>query len=109
MKQKKITCLSEKGCKGTLHLKRIKHTIKLNGRRVTVPDVLVWQCDQCDEKFYPYEASRKIDVYKEYSGRLMLRLGPEIHYKLARIAKKHHRSINQEINYLLEKGIQDVA
>lgn len=109
MKEKKIACLSEKGCNGSLHLKRTEYTIRLKDRAATIPDVEVWECDRCGERFYPYETSRKIDVYKEYSGRLMLRLEPEIHWKLTKIAKKHHRSINQEINYLLESGIQGAA
>lgn len=109
MREKKIVCLSEKGCSGSLHLKRTKHAIRLKDRAVTIPDVEAWECDRCGERFYPYETSRKIDIYKEYSGRLMLRLEPEIHCKLTKIAKKHHRSINQEINYLLDSGIQGVA
>jgi len=101
-KTEKILCLSDKHCEGHLSLKRVEHKIKLKGKTVLVPDIEVWECDRCGERFYPYEASKKIDLHKEYSGKLMLRLDPELHWKLTRIAKKHHRSLNQEINYLLE-------
>lgn len=103
---KKISCLSDKHCNGHLNLKRVDYTIKLEDRTVSVPNIEVWECDLCGERFYPYEASKKIDLYKEYSGRLMLRLEPEIHWKLASVAKKHRRSLNQEINYLLESTLK---
>ncbi len=105
-KIKKISCLSDRQCDGHLNLKRIDHTIKLKDRTVIVPDIEVWECDQCGERFYPYEASKKIDLYKEYSGRLMLRIEPELHWRLTRIAKKHHRSLNQEVNHLLENTLK---
>jgi len=108
MKKKttQISCLSDKDCDGNLILKRIDHIIKLKDRTVKVPDIEVWECDKCGERFFPFEASKKIDLYKEYSGRLMLRLEPKIHFILVRIAKKHHRSLNQEINHLLENALK---
>ncbi len=105
-KIKKIPCLSNKPCAGQLILKRVNYKIKLKDKIVSVPDVEVWECDLCGERFYPYEASKKIDLYKEYSGRLMLRLEPEVHWRLARVAHKHHRSLNQEVNHLLETTLK---
>lgn len=105
-KIKRIPCLSDSRCAGQLILKRVNYKIKLKDKTISVPDVEIWECDLCGERFYPYESSKKIDLYKEYSGRLMLRLEPEIHWKLARVAHRHHRSINQEINYLLETTLK---
>lgn len=105
-KTKKIRCLSNKSCKGLLTLKHIDYTLKHNGKTITVPKVEIWECDTCKERFYPHEASKKIDLYKEYSGRLMLRVNPKLHWRLIRLAKKHHRSLNQEISYLLESAAQ---
>jgi YgiT-type zinc finger domain-containing protein len=105
-KVKKIPCLSDKPCNGHLTFKRVDYVIKLKDKTVSVPNIEVWECDLCGERFYPYEASKKIDLYKEYSGRLMLRLEPELHWKLARVANKHHRSLNQEVNYLLENTLK---
>lgn len=103
---KKIRCLSEKPCAGYLTLKHINYTLKLKDRTVTVPNVEIWECDLCGQHFYPYEASKKIDLYKEYSGRLMLRLDPQLHWKLVTVANKHHRSLNKEVNYLLENSLK---
>ena len=105
-KVKKIPCLSDKPCNGHLTFKRVDYAIKLKDKTVSVPDIEVWECNLCGERFYPYEASKKIDLYKEYSGRLMLRLEPELHWKLTRVANKHHRSLNQEVNYLLENTLK---
>mgnify|MGYP001564351522 FL=1 len=104
-KSRKIPCLSDKHCNGHLSLQRVDHIIKLKDKTVTVPDIEVWECDRCGEHLYPYETSKKIDLYKEYSGRIMLRLEPDLHWKLVRTAKKHHRSLNQEIYYLLESQV----
>lgn len=105
-KTKRIKCISDKSCNGNLVLKRVDYTLKHNGRTIVVPKVEIWECDTCKERFYPYEASKKIDLYKEYSGRLTLRINPKLHWKLIRLAKKHHRSLNQEISYLLEDSAQ---
>ena len=104
---KNIPCLSDKPCDGHLILKRVDYTIALKDRTVSVPDIEVWECDSCKERFYPYEASKKIDLYKEYSGRLMLRIAPDIHWTLVRIARRHHRSLNQEISYLIENSLKE--
>ena len=101
----KIQCLSETPCDGQLHLKTIDHKLNVKGKTITIPDIEVWKCDLCGEHFYPYETSKKIDLYKQYSGKIMLRIRPELHLMLVRIAKNHHRSLNQEVNYLLEKTI----
>ncbi|MBU0700484.1 type II toxin-antitoxin system HicB family antitoxin [bacterium] len=101
---KKIRCLSENPCNGELHLKTIKYKLNVKGKIIAIPDIEVWECNLCREHFYPYESSKKIDLYKQYSGKIMLRINPEIHSKLVQIAKKHHRSLNQEINYLLRKN-----
>lgn len=105
-KTRKIPCLSEKQCNGHLNLKRVACTLKLKDKTVSVPDVEIWECNRCGERFYPYEASKKIDLFKKYSGRFMLRLEPKLHWKLVRIARKHRRSLNQQINYLLENYLE---
>ncbi|MDI6792038.1 MAG: toxin-antitoxin system HicB family antitoxin [bacterium] len=102
---KEIQCLSETPCNGHLHLKTIEHQLNIKGKSMTIPDVEVWECDSCGEHFYPYEASKQIDLYKQYSERITLRIKPELHLKLIQIAKAHQHSLNQEVNYLLEKAI----
>lgn len=104
MKQinKKLQCLSEKNCQGQLRLKKIDYSLKHHGKTTVIPEMEVWQCDTCGERFFPYEASQRIDLAKEFSGKIMLRIDPELHGKINRLAKQHHRSLNQEIQYLLE-------
>ncbi len=104
--KKKIQCISEKQCNGHLILQKIDYPLKHNGKTTVIPEIEVWECDTCGERFYPYEASKRIDLYKEYSGKIMLRTDPELHWKLVRLAQKHHRSLNQEIQYLLESVAQ---
>lgn len=105
----KISCLSDKQCGGHLVLKRVDYRLTLKDKTVSVPDIEVWECASCKERFYPYEASKKIDLYKEYSGRLMLRIDPEVHWKLVKIAKRNHRSLNQEISYLIENTLNRLS
>lgn len=102
-KEKNAQCLSGSGCTGHLYPKHMDYKLKVSGKTVVVPDIEVLECDTCKERFFPYEASKKIDLYKEHSGRLMLRLNPEIHAKIIILSKRHHRSLNQEINHILEK------
>ena len=104
--KKSLPCLSEKSCSGHLHTTQIDHTIKMDDRTISIPNIEVLKCDRCGERFYPYDSSKKIDLYKEYSGRFMVRLSPECHWKLAQLAKRHHRSLNQEIHYLLENTLK---
>lgn len=100
-----IQCLSETPCNGHLQLKNIEHKLNVKGKTITIPDLKVWECNLCGEHFYPYESSKEIDFYKQYSGRIMLRLNPKLHANLVQFAQKDHRSVNQEINYLLERAI----
>jgi len=106
-KPEMLSCLSDKNCNGYLIRKRVSRTIKLKNRTVTVPDVEVWECDKCGEYFFPYEASKKMEPDKKYSGRIMVRLKPETHRMLDKMARKHHRSLNQEINHLMERATSE--
>lgn len=102
MKQlnKNPKCPSEN--QGHLTLRKINYQFKHKGKTIVIPDLEIWECDTCGEQFFPYEASKRIDFYKEFSGKLMVRIDPELHGKLNYLAKKHHRSLNQEIQNLLE-------
>jgi YgiT-type zinc finger domain-containing protein len=101
---KSLKCLADNGCAGKLNLKKIDYSLKHNGKTIIVPDVEILECDTCHEQFYPAQASQKIDLYKECSGKLMLRIDPVLHKKLIRLAKENHRSLNQEISFLLNSA-----
>ena len=104
---KRLNCLADTGCRGKLVLTRIDYSLKYNGKTIIVPNVEIWECDTCHEQFYPAEASQKIDLYKECSGKLMLRIDPILHKKLIRLAEENHRSLNQEIAFLLHSVAGD--
>jgi len=40
---------------------------------------------------------------------LLIRIAPKLKQELADIAKREHRSINQEIEFLLVRAIQDIS
>jgi YgiT-type zinc finger domain-containing protein len=104
-----FTCPSESNCEGALRGKTIDYRFRYQGREIVVPDVEVWVCDGCGEQVFPYESARKIETYKKYSGRLNLRINPEMHAELARRAKEHHQSLNQETSQLLEASLNLTA
>jgi len=99
-------CPSDTDCNGELHRKRIDYTFESNGRKIKVPDLEVWQCDQCNEIFFPAEANERIDLSERFSGRFLVRVPPELHCQLTHVAKEHHRSLNQEITFLLSQALR---
>ncbi|MBI4367199.1 MAG: toxin-antitoxin system HicB family antitoxin [Deltaproteobacteria bacterium] len=83
-------------------------TLKHRGK-FTVPDVEVDVCTQCGDRIFSAEALRKIEDYKQCTGRLLLRLEPTLHAELLRHARAAHRSLNQEITYLLSTGLKKAS
>jgi YgiT-type zinc finger domain-containing protein len=108
-KQKRIRCLADTGCQGTIEVQHITYPLKVGKKTIEVPDVEVWVCQRCGERFYPAASSRKIEAYKRYSGKFNVRVDPELHARLARQAEAHHRSLDQEISHLLERGVRRSA
>src|SRR2546430_2430081 len=98
-KQVKYKCPS---CKtGKTVIKKVNYQLKTKGgKKIIVPDLEIEECSNCGERIFSLEAARKIEAYKTHSGRLLIRLKPEIHAQLRELAKKHQRSLNQEINFL---------
>jgi len=99
---KKQKCISEKKCSGIMVEKQIDLKLKRGKKKVTIPEVCVWECDRCGEQMFPYESAEKVEAYKEYSGRLLVRVDPLTHKRIIEKAKKDHRSLNQEISYWIE-------
>ena len=105
MAMKRNRCPSDTDCNGELHRKRIDYTFESNGKKIQLPDLEVWQCDRCNELFFPAESNERIDLYRLFSGRLLVRIPPELHCRLTQVAKAHHRSLNQEITSLLSQAL----
>jgi YgiT-type zinc finger domain-containing protein len=108
-KQKSRRCLADTDCQGTVEVQHMTYPLKVGKKTIEVPDVEVWVCQRCGERFFPAESSRKIETYKRYSGHLNVRVNPDMHARLARQAKAHHRSLTQEISRLLEQGLRRSA
>jgi YgiT-type zinc finger domain-containing protein len=106
---RKIRCLADTDCQGTIEVQHITYPLKVGKKTILVPDVEVWVCQRCGERFYPAESSRKIEAYKHYSGRLNVRINPELQAQLARQAKEHQRPLEQEVSELLEQGLRRSA
>lgn len=95
-------------CNGKLIKKYINYHQKISGKEIEIPDIEIFECDNCSEKIYPYKSAEQIEAYKNYSGRFVLRTNPVLHKRLVERAKKDRRSLNQEISILLEKSLSYV-
>jgi len=79
--------------------------IDASDERVIIPAIEVDICDTCGEKFFGYEAALKLEQVKKKSNRVVLNLKPEIFKQISNLAEKHRRSINEEVNSLLEAAV----
>lgn len=111
MSKKKILKYKCPSCKvGKTEIKKINYQLKTKrGKKIIIPNLEVEECTCCGERIFSLEAARKIEAYKTHSGRLVVRLKPEVHARLSDLAQKHQRSLNQEINFLLEEGISKAS
>lgn len=76
--------------------------IDASGDKVILPDIEVDICDTCGEKFFGYEAALKLEQAKKKGNRIVLKLKPEIFKQISNLAEKHRRSLDEEVNSLLE-------
>jgi len=74
----------------------------VSGGKVIIPDIEVDICDTCGKKFFGYEAALKLEKFKKESNRVVLTLKPELYRQISSLAEKHRRSIDEEVNRLLE-------
>ena len=96
--------------KGMATTQIVPVSVKLrDGRKFTVPDVEVDVCEKCGDRIFGAEALRKIEDYKQCTGKLLVRLDPALHAQLMREARESRRSLNQQISYLLERGFKKAS
>jgi len=79
------------------------------GKKITVPDVAVDECDRCGDRIFDAVALRKIEDYQQCTGRLLLRLEPTMHAQLLRHSQRAHRSLNQQIVHYIAQGLKKGA
>ncbi|MBI2346765.1 MAG: YgiT-type zinc finger protein [Deltaproteobacteria bacterium] len=80
-----------------------------DGRKFTVPDVEVDVCEKCGDRIFSADALRKVEDYKQCTGRVLLRTDPATHARLLRLARTSHRSLNQQIAYVIEQGLKKAS
>lgn len=105
-KPNKCFCEEHPKCQGRIKVTSENYKIKSEGRTILVPEVEVWVCQKCGDKFYPAESSKKIDGYRFCSGKFSLRMDPPTHWALLHIAKSHRRSVNQELNQIIDEYLE---
>ena len=99
-------CIFKKNCSGKIIKTVTNYSLKINNKEIVVPDVEILKCDTCGEEMFPYKSAEKIEAYKNYSGRFIIRANPLLHKKLIEKAKKDHRSLNQEVTHILTNQLE---
>ena len=97
--------------KGKLEPLRKTETLVIDGKRHSVPNLMTWRCLKCGESLiHAREITRASDEIRQtYSGQLRVRLGPQLHARLAEAARDDRRSLNQELVYLLEQALKSMG
>ena len=97
--------------RGRLIAANATETIVVDGRKRRIRGLRIWKCSECDESLMHGKEIRRAteEVRSRYSGQFRLRVGVHLHAKLARAAKEDHRSLNQEVVYVLEQGLKAIG
>ncbi len=80
----------------------------VDGTRYMAEDLEVWACAACGESLLHIKEWERAEeeIRKKYSGQFRLRVAPALHAKLVQAAKDDHRSLNQEVVYLIQQGMK---
>lgn len=101
----------EPDCTGHYVAKKRDITMRRKSGPIVIKDSEYWECDTCGSFVTAKEEVQRIrDEAKElteYTGRLTLRLPPELHRELVLQAKTNHRSLNNELTYRLERSLKN--
>ena len=81
-----------------------KFTDSINNE-VMIPEIEIDICDTCGEKFFGYEAAKKLEAVKKRGNRVTLYLKPKLLKRIEKLAEKHETSFDQEVNSLLETSL----
>lgn len=65
-------------------------------------------CQECGETTIPgpevRKATESIRAAQGYSGKLIIRMSPTLHKRVADLAREHGKSLNQELVEIIERG-----
>lgn len=85
-------------------------TLKRGGIPITIKDSAYWECGSCGSFVTSREEMKRIQESARqqtaYTGRLTVRLSPELHQQLAEEAHNNHRSLNNELAYRLAQSLK---
>ena len=95
---------------GAIQIQKIDYRLKdENGKEFIVPDLQVEVCDFCGERIFNMQAVTKARKIIGGPHKIVLRLGPELHYTLTNRAQKAKRSITEEAQHLLEQSLREAS
>lgn len=101
----------EPDCSGQYVKKLRDIKMKRKSGPITIQDSEYWECEECGCFVTAKEEIQRIQeqakVQESYTGRLTVRLNPELHRQLAEEAQSNHRSLNNELAYRLEKSLKN--
>lgn len=94
--------------RGALRARLASVPLVVDGQRHVVRNVLTWKCTLCRESLLHATEIRKAEetVRQRYSGQFRLRVDPKLHQRLVNVARKHRRSLNQEVVHLIERALE---
>lgn len=94
--------------KGRLIGARATETLVVDGRKHRIKGLRIWKCSECGESLMHAREIRRAseEIRSHYSGQFRLRVGVDLHAKLAKAAAEDRRSLNQEVVYVLEQGLK---
>ncbi len=97
-------------CSGEYVKKTRDITMKRGSRTVTIHGSEYWECESCGSFTTAKEEIQRIQEkarsQTNYTGRLTLRLTPELHRQLVEEAQANHRSLNNELAYRLQQSLE---
>jgi len=96
--------------KGRMQTQQIDYEIQdAVGEKLVIPKVEADICDHCGQRIFGYEAARKLEQHKKRHHRVILRLKPKLRSHIAKLANEHNRTLDEEINRLLEERLKQAS
>lgn len=98
-------------CGGQYVKKKRDITMKRRSGPIVIRDSEYWECESCGGFVTSLEEEQRIRAYvrseTSYTGRLTVRLSPELHRLLSLEAEHNRRSLNNELAYRLEQSFKE--
>lgn len=94
--------------KGRTHVTKTDYHLRdENGAEFVVPDLEVEECDHCGQRIFNMQAVRKARQTLGANPKLLIHLKPDLHKTLVNRAQKSNRSLDEEVQRLIEESLRD--